>query len=147
MWSLLKCCTALVFFVELIYYLNWTGSNLQLVCFDHVYSFLLITIHFQCYVYNPSCLVWSKLWCSHLVRSVIRSNQVHRLYTSASSRFCFFTLFVNSQSLVSGPLAVRTGNEPRILATSAAHRWPKTLLYQSGERPLQDGDTHRGEET
>lgn len=40
-------------------------------------------------------------------------------------------------SFVSGPAACRMEKESRIFATSMAHRCPKTLLYQSGERPLQ----------
>lgn len=42
-----------------------------------------------------------------------------------------------AHNLVSGPAACRVGKESRIFATSMAHRCPKTLLYQSGERPLQ----------
>lgn len=41
------------------------------------------------------------------------------------------------QILVSGPSAVRGWNEFLILATSAAHTCPKTLLYHSGEWPLK----------
>lgn len=41
-----------------------------------------------------------------------------------------------AHSFVSRPAACRVGKESRIFATSMAHRCPKTLLYQSGERPL-----------
>lgn len=42
-----------------------------------------------------------------------------------------------AHSFVSGPAACRAGKESRIFATSMAHKCPKTLLYQSGERPLR----------
>lgn len=41
------------------------------------------------------------------------------------------------QIFVSGPSAIRGWNEFLILATSAAHRCPKPLLYHSGECPLK----------
>lgn len=42
-----------------------------------------------------------------------------------------------AHNFVSGPAACKVGKESRIFATSMAHRCPKTLLYQSGERPLR----------
>lgn len=42
----------------------------------------------------------------------------------------------HAQIFVSGPLGVSTGKEFRILTSSIAQRWPKTLLYHSGDRPL-----------
>lgn len=42
-----------------------------------------------------------------------------------------------AHNFVSGPAACMVGKESRIFATSMAHRCPKTLLYQSGERPLR----------
>lgn len=42
------------------------------------------------------------------------------------------------QIFVSGPLGLRAGKESRILASSMAQRWPKTLLYHSGDRPLEE---------
>lgn len=41
------------------------------------------------------------------------------------------------QILVSGPQGLNAGKESRILASSIAQRWPKTLLYHSGDLPLE----------
>lgn len=53
------------------------------------------------------------------------------------------SIFLEPQIFVSGPLGLRAGKESRILASSMAQRWPKTLLYHSGDRPLEKGRGRR----
>lgn len=61
----------------------------------------------------------------------------------ASPRQTGQSIFLAPQIFVSGPLGVRAGKESRILASSMAQRWPKTLLYHSGDRPLEKGTGRR----
>lgn len=70
--------------------------------------------------------------------------------TLSPTSVCFHFLFPEfdvtlgkTQILVSGPSAMRGWKEFLILATSAAHRCPKPLLYHSGEWPLRGQKSER----
>lgn len=62
----------------------------------------------------------------------------------ASPRLKGQSIFLVPQIFVSGPTGLRAGKESRILTSSMAQRWPKTLLYHSGDRPLEKRRGRRG---